>query len=92
MFYMIEKIKQLLKPKRKNILSSKVNQSAKDVQSQVSANLKEFAYSMNTAPAAFDRTEIPLLELTLEPKSVDKWYQPEKKAKADVPFTFDGEK
>jgi hypothetical protein len=29
---------------------------------------------------------------TLEPKSVDKWYRPEKKAKADVPFTFDGEK
>jgi hypothetical protein len=29
---------------------------------------------------------------TLEPKTTDKWYQPEKKAKADVPFTFDGEK
>jgi hypothetical protein len=30
---------------------------------------------------------------TLEPKTNDKWYQPEKKAKAeDVPFTFDGEK
>jgi hypothetical protein len=29
---------------------------------------------------------------TLEPKSVDKWYRPKKKAKADVPFTFDGEK
>jgi hypothetical protein len=30
---------------------------------------------------------------TLEPKSVDKWYQPKKKAKTeDVPFTFDGEK
>jgi hypothetical protein len=28
-----------------------------------------------------------------EPKSVDKWHQPKKKAKAeDVPFTFDGEK
>jgi hypothetical protein len=31
--------------------------------------------------------------LTLQGKTVDKWYQPEKKAKAqDVPFTFDGEK
>jgi hypothetical protein len=30
---------------------------------------------------------------TLEPKTVDKRYRPEKKAKAqDVPFTFDGEK
>ena len=30
---------------------------------------------------------------TLEPKSTDKWYQPEKKAKAeDVPFTCGGEK
>jgi hypothetical protein len=28
---------------------------------------------------------------TLEPKSVDKWYRPKKKAKADVPFTFGGE-
>ena len=30
---------------------------------------------------------------TVEPKSTDKWYQPEKKVKAeDVPFTFEGEK
>jgi hypothetical protein len=30
---------------------------------------------------------------TPEPKATDKWYQPEKKVKAeDVPFTFDGEK
>jgi hypothetical protein len=29
---------------------------------------------------------------TLEDKTTDKWYRPEKKAKADVPFTFDGEK
>jgi hypothetical protein len=30
---------------------------------------------------------------TLEPKSVDKWYQTGNKTKAeDVPFTFDGEK
>jgi len=29
---------------------------------------------------------------TVEPKTVDKWYQPEKKIKRDVPFTFEGEK
>jgi hypothetical protein len=41
----------------------------------------------------FGQTMKPDEHWTLQGKSVDKWYQPKKKAKSeDVPFTFDGEK